>query len=129
MKHLKTFEQKVNEGLFDFLKNSKDDDIDGDMFKRKKKDIFKKNQQKLIQEAKEKFNSVIKNLNKKLRSTEDGIVEVIQIDVFSTPSERINRYLMKMVETYYKDRGFNVMISIDGRDNHKHDYFRISPRY
>lgn len=82
---------------------------------------------KLQIEADKKFPSLVKELDNKLRKTNDNSIEVKQNPTFKTKSstDGVNYILMKMIEDHYTERGFRTSKSYDGRDYCKHDWFRI----
>ena len=82
---------------------------------------------KLQNEAEKRFPSLVKELDNKLRKTNDSAIEVNQNPTFKTKSstDGVNYILMKMIEDHYVERGFRTSKSYDGRDYCKHDWFRI----
>jgi len=80
----------------------------------------------LQSEAEEKFDSLVKDLDRKIKNSKDGSIEVYQNPTFKTKSTRsINDILMGLVEKYYKDKGFLINRSHDGSNLCKDDWFRI----
>jgi hypothetical protein len=61
-----------------------------------------------------------------IRNTNTNYIEVKQNPTFKTKSTKsINNFLMNMIENEYKERGFKIDRSYDGRDYSKYDWFRI----
>ena len=124
MKHLKKF----NEGFFSNIFKGKKDEtpITPEEVKSKSTSGSAFDRDELKIEAEEKFNSLVKELDSKLRNTTENYIEVKQNPAFKTKSTKsVNSFLLKMIEDHYTQRGFITNRSYDGRDNAKHDWFRI----
>ena len=124
MKHLKKF----NEEFFfpNIFKKKDETPVTPESIKSRLSSNRGQSDDKLQMEAEEKFPSLVKELDNKLRNTNENSIEVKQNPTFKTRStDSVNYFLMDMIEDHYKERGFRTSKSYDGSDNCKHDWFRI----
>jgi hypothetical protein len=123
MEHLKKF----NENWFqNFLKKETETPVTPDFLRDKSDKIKSDMMDQLKKEAYEKFPSLVKELDNMIRNTNKNYIEVKQNPTFKTKSTKsINNFLLTMIENEYKERGFKIDRSKDGRDYAKYDWFRI----
>lgn len=122
MKHLKRF----NEGFFSNFFKDDESEVTPETVKLNKKSSNDNTNSKLEMEAKERFPSLLKELDNKLRKSTESYIEVYQNPTFKTKSTKsVNHFLMNMIKSEYEKRGFRILKSHDGSDNSRYDWFKI----
>lgn len=124
MKHLKKFNEEF---FFPTIFKKKDETpVTPESIKSRLSSNRGQSDDKLQMEAEDKFPSLVKELDNKLRNTNENSIEVKQNPTFKTRStDSVNYFLMDMIEVHYKEKGFRTDKSYDGTDNCKHDWFRV----
>lgn len=128
MKHIRKFNESWFGNLF---KREEQEPVTPESIRARQWFSRGQSDNKLQNEADAKFPSLVKELDNKLRKTNDNAIEVKQNPTFKTKSstppkgDGVNYILMKMIEDHYTERGFRTSKSYDGRDYCKHDWFRI----